>query len=106
MKRHERTEALPGYKKYDEYKHLPQFWGWVLLLAWTASLIAWGMWLHLVIPEEPRYWDYGQKPFTPAESIFSSVRPPAGMEPAQQIPTLPEARPLKPPPGEEQEGGE
>ena len=97
MQRHERHDTVPGTEKYDEYKLLPQFWGWVILLAWSASLILWAVWLHFLIPKGDRYWDYGQSAFTPAESIYSSVELPEKMEPVQQIQTLPGAKPLIPP---------
>ncbi|MFA5515022.1 MAG: hypothetical protein WDA20_01925 [Desulfuromonadales bacterium] len=97
MKRHERHDTVPKTEKYDEYKILPQFWGWVILLAWSASLILWAMWIHAVIPEADRYWDYGQTAFTPAESIYSTVQLPKNMEPVQQIHPLPGALPLLPP---------
>jgi len=96
MMRHERHDTVPTDRKYDEYKLLPQALAWVVLIAWSASLILWAVWIHLITPETERHWDYGQADFTPAESVYSTSEPAPGAEPAQQIPTLPEAKPLKP----------
>lgn len=100
MKRHERHDTVPGTEKYDEYKLMPQLWGWILLLLLSASLILWAHWIHSVVPAVERQWDYSSLPQTPAQSIYSSVTPPPGAEPAQQLPALPGAKPLEPEPGE------
>lgn len=95
MKQELRRDTVPPLKKYREYKLLPQPLGWVVLLAWSASLIAWALWLHAIIPDVERQWDFGQAAFTPAESIYSTVSVPADMPAIRQIEPLPEADPLK-----------
>ena len=103
MKRYERKDTVPGTEKYEEYKLLPQFWGWVILLAWSVSLIVWALWLHAIIPDTERQWSYGALPQVPAESIYSTVPAPREAEPRQQMEPLPGARPLEPARSEERQ---
>jgi hypothetical protein len=84
---------------YLEYKILPQFWGWVLLILFAASILGYGMLSHMILPDTPREWDFGQFPDAPAESVYSTVEPVRGAAYPNVIKTLPEARPLE----EEQE---
>ena len=96
MKRHERHDTVPGKEKYDEYKLMPQLWGWILLLALSASLILWAHWIHSARPSVEWQWDYSSLPQTPAESIYSSesTHPEAELE--QQLPVPSESKPLEP----------
>ena len=97
-----RRDTVPSNQKYIEGKYLPsQFWGWLILILFSGGLIGWAVWIHLIIPDVERHWDFGQSEFTPAESIYSTVELPGEMAPVQQLPTLPEAKPLQPPPGKE-----
>ncbi|HEX8950180.1 MAG TPA: hypothetical protein VF790_14525 [Dissulfurispiraceae bacterium] len=80
--------------RYIEYKIVPQFWGWVIITLYSAVIIGFGMLVHHIVPERPREWNYGQLPDTPAESVYSTVKPPEGAKPERVIPRLPEARPL------------
>lgn len=80
---------------YREYKILPQFWGWILLILFAASILGYGMWSHMIIPDAPREWDFGQFPDTPAESVYSTVEPVRGAQYPRVIPVLPGARPLE-----------
>jgi len=94
-------EEQPG-KNYTEYKLIPQFWGWLLVILASAAVIALGMWVHAIIPERAREWDYGALPQTPAASVYST-QPASGVESPLQMAPLPEAEPLQNParPGED-----
>jgi len=60
-------------EKYEEYLVLKnQFWGWVILIAFSAVLFGWGMAVHMVVLETPRKWDFGTISDTPAESVYST----------------------------------
>lgn len=80
---------------YLEYKIIPQFWGWVLLILFAASIFGYGMWSHMIIPDAPREWDFGQFPDTPAESVYSTTEPVRGAVYPNVVKTLPEALPLE-----------
>ena len=80
---------------YLEYKIVPQFWGWVLLILFALSILGYGMLSHMIIPDAPREWDFGQFPDTPALSVYSTTEPSPGMEYPRVISVLPGARPLE-----------
>lgn len=62
-------------EKYEEYTVLKsQFWGWVILIIFSAVLFGWGMAVHMVVPERPREWDFGTIPDTPALSAYSTAK--------------------------------
>jgi len=82
-------------KKYEEHQELPSPWEWVIITVFSASIMGFGWMVYLLVDEAPRYWDFGQLPDAPAESIYSTSRPSAG-KPQKQIWTLPEARPRAP----------
>lgn len=88
--------------EYEEHKRLPQILGWMLLILLSASLIGYGLWVHSLVPDQPRQWDFGALPQTPAESVYSSVAPSPEAEPPRQVAPLPEARPLPPKAGGEE----
>ncbi|MFO0753888.1 MAG: hypothetical protein U0411_11270 [Thermodesulfovibrionales bacterium] len=95
--------------RYIEYKVLPPFWGWLVLIALTAALLGFGVWAHHIIPDRPRQWNYGSLPDIPAESVYSTLMPQKEKGRMQVIAPLPEARPLaahQPPPGGMKEAGE
>ncbi len=79
---------------YDEYKELPQVWGWVILVLFAAAIVSYGMWLMLTVPEAPRYWDHGERRDTPAESIYSTYEPSPVATEKKIVAPLPEGRPL------------
>lgn len=79
---------------YDEYKELPQFWGWAILVLFAAAIVSYGMWLMLTVPEAPRYWDHGERRDTPAESIYSTYGPSPVATEKKIVSPLPEGRPL------------
>lgn len=98
---------------YEEMYRHRQSTGWVLLLLFCAALIGYSLVLHLLIPDRPRTWDFGQLDQTPAESIYSTREPAMRVpEPLQkdfpeQIQTIPGAQPLEKlePRGYEQQPG-
>ncbi|WP_243369931.1 hypothetical protein [Geotalea sp. SG265] len=85
-------------KKYDEQRQLPSPWEWVIITMLSLALIAYSLIAYRFVLEGQRYWDFGQLPDTPAESIYSTEEPPAPDGRLQrQIHKLPEAQPENPP---------
>lgn len=80
---------------YEEYKLLPQFWGWVLLILFSAGILGYAFFLHLLIPTPPRYWDHGALPDTPALSVYSTHEPVPVMTEKKIISPLPEGKSLE-----------
>jgi hypothetical protein len=62
--------------EFEEY-HTPKraVWGWVILIALSAFLIAWGMLIHMLCPDMPVKWDFGQADDTPSASKYSTQEP-------------------------------
>ena len=85
---------MSDYREYEEYKRLPQAVGWLLLVLLSASLIGYALWVHALVPDVDRQWDFGALPQAPAASIYSTRLTPAEKVPPQQLQPLPEARPL------------
>lgn len=82
-------------KNYVEYKIFAQFWGWIILIFISFGILLFAHLMHLIVPDIPRQWDFGQKPQTPAESVFSTRLPPSQSAPGLQLVVpLPEARPF------------
>ena len=79
---------------YEEYPRVPESWRWPLLLAFTALLLGWGMYLMLAISDRPRAWDFGALPDTPAESTYATQEPDLSAPVPEQIHPLPGAKPL------------
>ncbi len=81
---------------YIEEKYLPRpFWGWVVLILFSAAILGFGMWLMMAIPDVQRQWNLGTYPDTPAESVYSTKQPPADITVFRVVPELPEASPLE-----------
>ncbi len=81
---------MPG--NYIEDKYLPgPVWGWVVLILFSVSVLGFGMWLMMVVPDVPRHWDFGTYPDTPAESVYSTEQPPMDVKLKRVVPELPEA---------------
>ena len=91
---------------YDEHQELPSPWEWIIVIALSASLMGFGWLVYLVVPDGPRFWDFGQLPDAPAESIYSTEQPDLSRKPQQQIWRLPEAQPNPPAPAEQVGGPE
>jgi len=83
-------------KWYEEDHELSPLWGWLIIIAFSASIMGFGWLMYLIIPDAARQWDFGQLPDTPAESIYSSEEPKDSASPQRQLLRLPEALPEKP----------
>lgn len=79
-------------KKYEEFTLISSFWSWVILIIFSATIMGWGMFVHMMVDREvPRQWDFGQYPDVPAESEYSTVPAPNNVNVPLQIERLPEA---------------
>lgn len=87
-------------KRYDEDQEISVLASWVIIILFSASIMVFGWVVYLVVPDGPRYWDFGQLADTPAESIFSTEEPKGAAKPQRQIMRLPEAYPNNPVPAE------
>lgn len=76
-------------EKYEEYKVVTPFWGWVILVAFSIVVLGWGMLLMFIIPDTPRKWDFGTVPDTPAESVYSTAPRPRDVNVPRQIEQVP-----------------
>lgn len=84
---------MPG--NYIEDKYLPgPFWGWIILILFSVSVLGFGMWLMMAVPDVPRQWNFGTYPDTPAASVYSTKQPPADVPVYRVVPELPESSPL------------
>jgi hypothetical protein len=92
-------------RKYDEEQEISSFASWVIVILFSAAIMAFGWTVYLVVPDAPRYWDFGQLRDTPADSIYSTDEPGVGMQPQRQVPMLPEAQRQNPTPAEVKPGG-
>ncbi len=79
--------------RYEEFKVVSNFWGWVILIVFATAILGSGMIFHMSIREVPREWDFGILPDTPAKSIYSTKEPQKGGIAPRQIEQLPEAKP-------------
>ena len=85
-------------RKYEEDRELPSPWEWVIIIVFSASIVGFGLLVYYTVEDGPRYWDFGQLPDTPAESIYSTEQPkPADGKLQRQLPKLPETQPQNPP---------
>ena len=79
-------------KEYEEFTVISTFWSWVILIAFSALIICWGMFVEMMAGEDqPRTWDFGALPDVPAQSTYSTVEPPVEVNVPLQIQRLPEA---------------
>ncbi len=80
-------------KSYEEEKVISTFWGWVILVIFSLSILAWAMLLMTVVKTATPYWDFGTLPDTPGKSVYSTITPPPPtQEPSLQIAPLPERK--------------
>jgi hypothetical protein len=82
--------------QFEENKQVAPIWGWVMIAALCAALIAWGLANYLFIPDRPREWDFQDRPDAPGSSIYSAHPTPLQANPPPQIAPLPEAQPYSP----------
>lgn len=87
---------MPKSREYEEQKLLPQKVGWLLLFLLSACIIGYALWVHALVPDAARQWDFGALQQTPAASIYATQPTPLAHPPSQQVHPLPEARPLSP----------
>jgi hypothetical protein len=79
-------------KEYEEFTVISSFWSWVLLIAFSIIIMSWGMFIKMMVgKEQPRTWDFGALPDVPAQSSYSTVKPPVEVNVPLQIQRLPEA---------------
>jgi hypothetical protein len=62
--------------EFEEYKKIRQVYGWIIIIALSASLISWCLIVHMIVPDTPRNWDFGTLDDTPASSKYSIQSPP------------------------------
>jgi hypothetical protein len=63
---------------FEEYKtSRKQIWGWMMVLAFSMLIIGWGVFIHIIVRDVPREWDFGTLEDTPSKSKYSTVEPPA-----------------------------
>ena len=80
---------------HEEHRDIPQWLSWALLALLTAGVVAWCMFLMMMVMDAPRAWDFGAFPDVPGESVYSTRpgTPPFDPETVpRQMPKLPEAR--------------
>ena len=80
-----------------EEKGKSSFWSWIVIVAFCAAMIVWGVANFLFIKDAPRQFDYGALKDVPAQSPYSSeLAPTKSLFVPPQTPGLPEATPKKP----------
>lgn len=84
-------------KEYEEFVQISSFASWVILIAFCALIMSWGMFVEMMIMDRPAQWDFGQLPDTPSESVYSTSVPPPEVNVPFQIQRIPDAQL---PPGE------
>ena len=63
---------------YEEFHEWSTRWSWAFIIFLSGSLITICMILMMMIPTVPRVWEYGDLPFTPSESVYSTIKPVSG----------------------------
>jgi hypothetical protein len=67
-------------QKYEEYRNISQRSLWLIIAAFTVAVLAWGMFIHMMVPDVERQWDFGVLPQSPSESKFSTLVPPTNAD--------------------------
>jgi hypothetical protein len=87
---------------FEEYKPISSLRSWLIIIGLCVLLVGSGLFVHLVVPDTPRTWDYGAMETIPGASVYSSMSPnPGKVGPAEtrkvpgQIEPLPGAKPLE-----------
>ena len=78
----------------EESREMAPLRSWIFVAVLSALLVGWGLLNYKLIPERQREFDYGVLPDTPAQSLYSTGRPPAAEVAPQQIHSLPGATSL------------
>lgn len=79
-------------KEYEEFVQISSLWSWVILIAFCALILGWGMFVEMMIMDRPSQWDFGQLPDTPGESAYSTAAPPSDVNIPYQIQRIPDAQ--------------
>ncbi len=87
------VKVMEEKDRYEEFKVVSNFWGWVILIVFAGAILISAMIFHMSIKDVPRDWDFGILPDTPASSIYSTREPGKSESVPIQIPKLPEAKP-------------
>ncbi|GFO54041.1 hypothetical protein GMSM_10480 [Geomonas sp. Red276] len=88
------------FPRFDEDQEISVLASWLIIIAFSAAIMIFGWIVYVVVPDAPRYWDFGQFADTPADSPYSTRTPPVARKLPRQIPPLPEAQPQNPVPAE------
>lgn len=76
--------------EYEERMELSKFWGWVVLIIVSFSLIGYGMIAMFLVKEPPkRYWDHGSAVVPPGLTIYTTEVVKKGNEIPPQIGLVP-----------------
>lgn len=75
---------------YEEHKELGSLGSWVIIIAYSAGILLFGLLIYFKVEDRPREWDYHALPDAPAESIYSIYGPPGEKSPPRQVAPLPE----------------
>jgi hypothetical protein len=78
----------------EESREITPLRAWIFVVVLSALLVGWGLFNFKMIPERQREFDYGVLPDTPAQSEYSTGRPPAPAVAPEQILHLPGATSL------------
>jgi len=82
------------FEEYKSVKH--QISGWIMIFAFSAMLIGWCFFFHMMIPDSQPQWDFGQIDDIPASSKYSThLRPDDINLPLQIAPPIIEQKSFK-----------
>jgi len=62
-------------KEYEEMTFISGLTSWIILIAFSATILSWGMLVKMMVSTQPAHWDFGQLPDTPSQSIYSTAEP-------------------------------
>ena len=88
---------------YEEYKPISDFASWVILILFSAFVLGSAMFVHMILPDRERQWEYGALSDVPGQSIYSTqvpkVAPIAPLDqdkvPTQLVTPVPGAKPFE-----------
>jgi len=84
-------------KEYEEMTFISSLASWIILIAFSAIILGWGMFAEMIVAVAPPQWNFGQLPDTPGQSIYSTAEPNENIGVPYQIHRIPNANL---PPGE------
>ncbi len=85
------------HKEYEEQTLISSLASWIILIAATALIMSWGMFVEMIVMPEAPHWDFGVLPDTPSQSQYSTALPPSDINVPYQMQRIPDANL---PPGE------